>query len=151
MPPTWHDILDRYSNRLSGRDYKNLSADQKSKVYYAILESSGRDNAAVSNGTKIMRVMGKVGILVTAAYATYEILNADNLAKEAARQTIVVSGGAAGGRLAALGVPLICGPGALICAVAVVLAGSVVGGVLGSVTAEALDDELEEFSRWEAH
>jgi hypothetical protein len=151
LPPTLHDILDRYSNRLSGRDYKNLSADQKSKVYYAILESSGRDNAAVSNGTKIMRVMGKVGILVTAAYATYEILNADNLAKEAARQTIVVSGGAAGGRLAALGVPLICGPGALICAVAVVLAGSVVGGVLGSVTAEALDDELEEFSRWEAH
>lgn len=151
LPPTLQDILDRYSNRLSGVDYKNLNTEQKGKVYYAILESSGRDNAGVSSGTKVMQVMGKVGILVTAAYATYEIVSADNMVKEGARQSIIVGGGAAGGRLAALGVPLICGPGALICAVAVVLAGSVVGGVVGTVTADGLDDELEEFSKWEAH
>jgi len=149
LPPTLQEVLDRYANRLTNTNYENLSVEQKGKVYYAILESSGRDNAGVSSGTKKMQVMGKVGILVTAAFAAYEIINADNKVKEVSRQTIIAGGGAAGGRLGALGVPLICGPGALICAVAVVLAGSIVGGVAGSIAADSLDDELEEFSKWE--
>ncbi len=92
--------------------------------------------------------MGKVGILVTAAFATYEILNADNRIKETARQGMIIGGGAAGGFLAGLGVSLICGPGAP-CAIAVVLAGSAAGGIAGSLAADTLDDELEEFSKWE--
>ena len=52
--------------------------------------------------------------------------------------------------LAGLGVSLICGPGAPVCAIAVVLAGSAVGGVAGSMAAGSLDDEFEEFSKWEA-
>ena len=38
--------------------------------------------------------------------------------------------------------------GAPFCAVAVVLAGSIAGGVTGGQVADTLDDELEEFSRW---
>ncbi len=55
----------------------------------------------------------------------------------------------AGGFLAGLGVSLICGPGAPFCAIAVVLAGSADGGIAGSLAADTLDDELEEFSEWE--
>lgn len=51
--------------------------------------------------------------------------------------------------LAGLGVSLICGPGAPFCAIAVVLAGSAAGGITGSLAADTLDDELEEFSKWE--
>ncbi len=58
---------------------------------------------------------------------------------------MIIGGGAAGGLLAGLGVSLICGPGAPFCAIAVVLAGGAVGGI----AADALDDELEEFSKWE--
>ena len=35
---------------------------------------------------------GKVGIMVTTAFATYEILNADNRVKETARQGIIIGG-----------------------------------------------------------
>lgn len=93
--------------------------------------------------------MGKVGILVTAAFATYEILNAENKIKETARQGMIIGAGAAGGLLAGLGASLLCGPGAPICAIAVALAGSTLAGVAGSLAADALDDELEEFSMWE--
>lgn len=53
-----------------------LSVDQKQQIHYEIIESSGRDNAKFTKGSDRLRIMGKVGILVTAAFATYEILNA---------------------------------------------------------------------------
>jgi len=74
---------------------------------------------------------------------------AANKPKEAARQGIIVSGGAVGGILAGMGVSALCGPGASICAIAVVLVGSVAGGVAGGVVADSLDEELEEFSHWD--
>ena len=122
---------------------------QKTAIHYEIIESSGRPNANVSKGTKQMRVIGKVSILVTATLATYEIVSAENKTKEVARQGLILSGGAAGGFLAALGVSTICGPAAPVCAVAVVLIGSTAGGIAGSMTADYMDEELEEFSKWE--
>ena len=62
---------------------------------------------------------------------------------------MIIGGGAAGGFLAGLGVSLICGPEAPVCAIALVLAGSAAGGIAGSLAADALDDELEEFSKWD--
>ena len=52
------------------------------------------------------------------------------------------------GWLAGLDVIPICGPGAPICAIAVVLAGSIGGSMIGSAVADSLDDEIEEFTRW---
>ena len=57
--------------------------------------------------------------------------------------------GAVGGLLAGLGVSALCGPGAPICAIAVVLVGSIAGGVAGEAVAHSLDEELEEFSHWD--
>jgi len=74
---------------------------------------------------------------------------AANKPKEAARQGIIVSGGAVGGILAGMGVSALCGPGAPICAKAVVLVGSVAGGAAGGVVADSVDEELEEFSHWD--
>ena len=142
-------LLDRYSNDLFKRSYESLSAAEQRKVHYTILEAAGRDDAKFTQGTKKMMIMGKLGVLVTAALATYQILNAENKPKETARQGIIVGGGALGGVLAGLGVSALCGPGAPICAIAVVLAGSVVGGVAGGVVADSLDEELEEFAHWD--
>lgn len=148
-PPTLGELLDKYADKEFGKKYAELTPDQKSKISYKIIESSGRDNAKVSKGTARLKVIGKVGILVTAALATYEVINAENKKKEAARQGIILGGGAAGGAVAGLGVSLFCGPGAPLCAIAVVLVGSALGGIAGSLTADALDDELEELSHWE--
>ncbi|MDR6160523.1 hypothetical protein [Pseudomonas fluorescens] len=142
-------LLDIYSENLFQKGYDSLSDVEKNKVHYAILESSGRDNARFTAGTKKMLIMGKLGVLVTAALATYQILNADNKPKEAARQGIIVGSGAVGGVLAGLGVSALCGPGAPICAIAVVLAGTIAGGVAGEAVASSLDEELEELTHWD--
>ncbi|MER2100997.1 MAG: hypothetical protein ABS999_03845 [Pseudomonas atacamensis] len=142
-------LLDIYSENFFQKGYDSLSDVEKNKVHYAILESSGRDNARFTVGTKKMLVMGKLGVLVTAALATYQILNADNKPKEAARQGIIVGSGAVGGVLAGMGVSALCGPGAPICAIAVVLAGTIAGGVAGEAVASSLDEELEELTHWD--
>lgn len=142
-------LLDMYSENLFQKGYDSLSEVEKKKVHYAILESSGRDNAKFTTGTKKMLIMGKLGVLVTAALATYQILNADNKPKEAARQGIIVGAGAVGGILAGIGVSALCGPGAPICAIAVVLAGAIAGGVAGEAVASSLDEELEELTHWD--
>jgi hypothetical protein len=126
-----------------------LTSAEQSKVHYTILEAAGRDDTRFSNGTKKMQLMGKLGILITAALATYQILNAENKIKETARQGLIVGGGAAGGILAGLGVSALCGPGAPICAFAVVIVGTIVGGVAGGTVADSFDEELEEFSHWD--
>ncbi|MBX8559274.1 hypothetical protein K5D56_05255 [Pseudomonas cichorii] len=149
LPPTLQETLDKYALRIENLEYEKLTAEQKNKVHYSILESSGRDNAAVTHGTQKMKIMGKVGLLITATFAVYEIMNADNHVKEAARQGMIIGGGAAGGGLAGLTVSALCGPGAPVCAVAIVLAGTIVGGIAASLAADSLDEELEEFSKWE--
>ncbi len=83
------------------------------------------------------------------AIATLEVLTAENRAQEAARQSSIMAGGAAGslvggiagsavasGAIAGLG----CGPFAPICATA----GVVIGGILGAFGAEFIFDELSE-------
>lgn len=147
-PPSIPQLFERYAQQTFGRPYDRLTPEQQRRIHYAVIEASGRSNASVTRGTQRLQVIGKVGILVTAAFATYEILNADDKVKETARQGMIISGGVAGGLLAGLGVSLICGPGAPVCAVALVLAGSAVGGLAGSAAASGLDEELEEFSRW---
>ena len=98
---------------------------------------------------KKIRMMGELGVLVNAALASYQILNAENKTKETARRGIIIGSGAVGGLLAGLGVSALCGPGAPICAFAVVIAGTIAGGVAGEAVTDSLDEELEEFSHWD--
>ena len=148
-PPSIPDLFERYAQQTYGRSYDSLSADQQRRIHYSVIEASGRSNATVTKGTQRLRMIGKVGVLVTAAFATHEILNAENKPKETMRQGMIIGGGVAGGMLAGLGVSLLCGPGAPVCAIAVVLAGSAAGGLAGGAAANSLDDELEEFSKWD--
>lgn len=143
------EILNEKSQAQFNKNYEQLSKAQQKEVLYRALERSGSANAKFSAGTKIMSVMGKVSIIMTAVLATYQILSADDKAKETARQATILGGGAAGGILAGLGVSAICGPGAPACAIAVVLIGSIAGGIAGGVAADTFDAELEELAHWD--
>ncbi|MFC7421401.1 hypothetical protein ACFQNF_16165 [Iodobacter arcticus] len=144
-------LLNKYSNSIFNKNYTQLNPSQKDKVYYAIIESSTRDSAKFTAGTKAMKIMGKVGIIATAIFAIGSIIIADNKVKETAKQGGILAGGAAGGLLAGLTVSMICGPGAPFCAVAIVLAGSIAGGLAGEAAVDSFDNELEEFSKWNIH
>ncbi|MGE5385429.1 MAG: hypothetical protein ACM3SV_06005 [Betaproteobacteria bacterium] len=146
---TLENLLDAYSKKLFKRPFSALSEVEKNKVYYSVIESAGRDRASVTVATKRLRVIGKVGLLVTATLAVHSVAIADNKPKEAVRQGAIIGGGLAGGWLAGLAVSAICGPGAPICAVAVVLVGGIAGGLAAESAVDAFDDELEEFTRWQ--
>ena len=146
---THSEILNGKSQTQFNKNYEQLSKAQQKEVLYKALERSGSANAKFTSGTKIMSVMGKVGIIMTAVLATYQILNADDKAKETARQATILGGGAAGGVLAGLGISALCGPGAPACAIAVVLIGSIAGGIAGGVAADTFDAELEELAHWD--
>lgn len=146
---TYSEILNEKSQTQFNKNYEQLTKSQQKEVLYRALERSGNANAKFSAGTKIMSAMGKVGIIITAVLATYYILDADDKAKETARQATILGGGAAGGLLAGLGVSAICGPAAPACAIAVVLIGSVAGGIAGGVAADTFDAELEELAHWD--
>lgn len=145
---TLEALLDKYAEKLFNKKFSQLDTAQKNKVYYSIIEASGRDNAKVTAGTRRMRIIGKVGLLVTAALAVHSIAIADNKPKEGIRQGAIIGGGVAGGLLAGLAVSTLCGPGAPICAIAVVLLGSIAGGYAAEETVDHFDEELEEFTRW---
>jgi hypothetical protein len=141
--------LNEKSQTQFNKNYEQLSNSQKKEVLYRALERSGGGNTKFTAGTKAMTAMGKVGIILTAAIATYQILNADDKPKETARQVTILSGGAAGGFIAGLGISAICGPGAPACAIAVVLIGSTAGAIAGGIAADTLDAELEELAHWD--
>lgn len=146
---TYAEILNEKSRTQFNKNYDQLTKAQQREILYKALERSGSANAKFTSGTKILSVMGKVGIIMTAALATYQILNAEDKAKETARQATIVGGGVLGGFLAGLGVSALCGPGAPVCAIAVVLVGSAAGGIAGGVAADTFDAELEELAHWD--
>ncbi|WP_024873590.1 hypothetical protein [Tolumonas lignilytica] len=147
-PPSFAKLLDKYAQSLFSKEFSALTAAEQSKVYYSIIESSARDRASVTAATKRLRIMGKVGIVITIALAAAEIASAENKTKETMKQGITVGSGLVGGWLASLSVSTICGPGAPVCAIAIMLAGSIAGSLIGSSVADEFDDELEEFSKW---
>ena len=59
---TLQTLFDRYSKKLFQKSYDSLSPAEQSKVHYTILEAAGRDDSKFTNGTKKMRMMGKLGI-----------------------------------------------------------------------------------------
>ena len=137
------------SNKLYGKEFSQLAEIEKSKVYYVVIESSARSRPSVNAATKELRVAGKVSILVTATIALISIGLADNKEKEAITQGATIGGSLAGGWVAGLTVSAFCGPGAPVCALAVVLVGSAIGGIAASEVISAYDEELEEFTKWD--
>jgi hypothetical protein len=140
--------LNKKSDKFFKRPYSALTATEQSKVHYAIIESAARDNVDISTDVKRLGVMGKVFIVVTATFAAYSIGNAENKAKETIRQGSIIGGGFAGGAAGGAVAGLVCGPGAVVCTVAIVLIGSIVGGLGAEAVVDSIDDELEEFTKW---
>ena len=94
-------------------------------------------------------MLGKVGVIVTAILAVHAVVIAEDLSREMIRQGAAIGGGFVGGALAgSVLVAPICGPGAVICAVAVVLIGSVAGSLTAMQLERTAEDEWEEFARW---
>lgn len=103
--------------------FRQLNSVERNTVFYSVLKGSGDSNPKFNSSVKWMSAFGKVLVVFTVAFASYEIYNADNKELEVYRQSISIGsgmvGGAAGGAIASW----ICGPGSPICAIVGVIIG----------------------------
>ena len=90
---------------------------------------------------------GRALLVVSFAYAGYEIYNAENKEKETYRQGITIGAGGAGGAGGAVA-GAICGPGSPICSGVGILIGGAIGGYGAYKLVEAFGKELEVFTVW---
>nr|AAT90779.1 hypothetical protein qs116 [uncultured proteobacterium QS1] len=148
VSPALEKLLDDKAVKKFGKKFGALGAEQKNAMYYEIVESSARPNTGFNTLNKVLKVSGKVLIVVTIAYAAYEIANAENKQKETIKQGITIGGGFAGTALAGLAVSTVCGPGAPFCAIGFMLAAGIASGWAASKLADSMDDEIEEFTKW---
>lgn len=133
----------------TGSSYlKLLSGADKNRVYYSVLKGAGKSSPKFNSKIKLMKGAGRVLVVVSIAYAGFEIYNADNKEKEAYRQGITIGGGIAGGAGGGAAAGLICGPGSPVCSTVGVLLGGVAGGLAAYVLVDEFDDELEAFTEW---
>ncbi|MCP1117696.1 hypothetical protein JOE11_002341 [Robbsia andropogonis] len=139
--------LNKYAEQQFGRSFLTLSETERGSVYYAVIESAGRDNARVTAKAAKMQALGKSLILFTAVLAVGEIVHAKDKVREVARQGSIIAAGMIGGAGAGAAVSFICGPAEPICAVATVMIGSNLGGMAGQVMFDVYQDELDAFNK----
>ena len=85
---------------------------------------------------------------MTVIYSIYEVASADDRVKESARQGITIAAGVTGTMVAGLAISTVCGPGAPVCAIALLVGGGLAGGAIGGHVADMFDAEIEVFSRY---
>ncbi|VVO40524.1 hypothetical protein [Pseudomonas fluorescens] len=149
VSPSLEKLIDDKALGKFGKKFGELSAQQKNAIHYEIIESSARPHAKYNVLNKTLKITGKVLIVVTIAYAAYDIVSAENKAKAAIKQGVTIGGGVVGTIAASAAVSTVCGPGAPVCTIALMLAGGFAGGWIASGFMESMDDEIEEFTKWQ--
>ncbi|SDQ36412.1 hypothetical protein SAMN05443245_1094 [Paraburkholderia fungorum] len=140
--------LDKYAQSLYGKNFSQLTDEQRAAVYYTTLSKAGGGNTEVTAKVRKLQVQARVAILFTAILATGEIVGAKDRVREAARQGSIIAGGMIGGTVASLAASFVCGPAEPICAAAVVLIGSNIGGMVGESVNDAYQEEIPVFIDW---
>ncbi|WP_143188415.1 hypothetical protein [Burkholderia ubonensis] len=146
------ELKQYVTNIVEGRlpsAFDRLNAEQRAKVYYAIIDASGRDSVKFSGLATKLAATGKVFTAMTAILALYKVATSDDKVQEINRQGSIVGGSLLGGALTGAAVSMVCGPGAPICAFVLIAAGSLAGAHLAEKGNELYQEELREFMKWQ--
>jgi hypothetical protein len=128
--------------------FDGLSDEQRARIYYAIIDASGRDSVKYTQFSNRLAATGKVFTAMTAILVVYEVATAKDKVQEVNRQGAIFGGSLLGGALASAAVSSVCGPGAPICAFVLVAAGGFVGASLSEKGNDLYQEELREFMKW---
>lgn len=128
--------------------FNSLDTSQKNRVFYSILKGSGKTNSGFNSKIPYMKWGGRAIVVLSIAYAGYEIWNAENKEKEIYRQGATIGGGIAGGAGGGAAAGAICGPGSPICSGVGIIIGGAIGGYAAYKLVDAFDKELEAFTAW---
>ncbi len=142
------DLIQRYSKKLFGETFGNLSPIQKQSIYKEMIKASGRSSPKFTTRIPKWKLLGKGCVLFTVGITTYNIWTEENKIYTGLRDGIALGGGFFGGAIAGGATGLVCGPGAPVCSTVLFI----VGGIVGTLAAEGAmylkEDELYEFSEW---
>lgn len=128
----------RYARKLFSSDFTHLTPGQQNQVYRAVVEAAGRDRTGVTRNAARLGPAGKGLLVLTLAIAVYNVATADDKAKAAGKEGVLIGGGVLGGMGGGALAGLACGPGAPVC----VTLGVFVGGVAGALGAEFAFDSV---------
>jgi hypothetical protein len=147
------DELKAYVNEVvEGRRpsvFRQLTAEQRAKVYYAIIDASGRDSVKFTNFCVKFAAVGKVFTAMTAILAVHAVATAKDKVYEVNRQAAIFGGSLLGSALGGAAVSTVCGPGAPVCAFVLIAAGGLAGANLADKGNELYQAELREFMKWQ--
>ncbi len=88
--------------------FQRLTSEQRAKVYFAIIDASGRDSVKFTNFSIRLAAAGKVFTAMTAILAVYEVATAKDKVQEINRQGAIIGGSLLGGALAGAAVSSVC-------------------------------------------
>lgn len=140
--------LNKYAEEIYGKQFAELTQDERPKVYYKTLIKAGMGNANVTSDVKRLRLQSSALLMVTAILAVAEIVKAKDHVRAAARQGSIIAGGMIGGTAAGLSASFLCGPAEPLCALLVVLIGANAGGIAAEQLDDAYQDVLPIFTDW---
>jgi hypothetical protein len=133
---TLEELKAKYAGKLFNTEFATLNAAQRDAVFLEIVRAGGRPDPKYVKLAARVGKAGKAVLIVSFAFAAYNVATSDRPGREAVKQSVSIGAGIAGGA----GVGLACGPGAPIC----VGVGALVGGIVVALGAEQLFDWLWE-------
>jgi hypothetical protein len=121
---TFAELLEYRASKMFGKIPAALTAEERTAVMRAIISGAARDNVEVTNALRFLGGASRGLVALSVGLAIYDIYQAPDHEKETVHQGILAGAGLGGGYVVgALGVSLVCGPGAPICAGVFVLVG----------------------------
>jgi hypothetical protein len=133
---TLEQLKAKYANQLFKQEFATLNAAQRDSVFLDIVRAGGRPDPKYNKLAARVGKAGKAVLIVSFAFAAYNVATSDRPGREAVKQSVSIGAGIAGGAAAGLS----CGPGAPVC----VGVGALVGGIVVALGAEQLFDWLWE-------
>jgi hypothetical protein len=124
----------KYAAKLFNKEFSVLSAAERDTVLMEIVRAAGRPNPKFTGLASKLGKAGKGLLIVSFAFAAYNVATSDRPGREAVKQTASIGAGILGGAAAGMA----CGPGAPVC----VAVGALVGGIVVALGTEQLFDWL---------
>ncbi len=137
---TLAELMEKYAQKLYGREFKLLSAAEQDLVYLEIVAKAGAPNPKWN--ARAMK-LGKVGrglIVVSLALAVYNVASSERPGRQIVKEGTTAGAGFLGSIAGGAAAGLVCGPGAPVC----VGIGVVVGGIAFGLGADLTFDWLWE-------
>lgn len=124
--PTFEELIARYAERLFQQTPEALTETQRGAVMREIIAAAARDNVRVSGMLRYLGPASRGVMALSLGLAIYDVYQSPNRPKEALHQGVVLGAGMGGSYVVgAVGVSLVCGPGAPICAGVFILVGGI--------------------------